>query len=365
MLMSENIVKNDLLVIFGAGASFDCADKTKSSVNKEYRPPLTSQIFSRQYPLEDRSTPGGINSFKDSILNRHFFASSIGHEYNPNTSLEIYLSGLKISNYASDRKKYLALCIYLHDLFENISSRYLNASLDNNYHSLLLKLRKTQFPRINFLTTNYDTIFDATLEKLYTFVFQDLNDYLNFQGDGKTFNYIKAHGSINWSFLLNDQCIELRESDNIINGRINVNDDLMRSIESANLVKINHMIASGKIKFPAIAVPLGKYKFISPVQVENFLGQKLNVSHILIIGYSGRDNTIFDLLKKILTIPAPANIFIVDKDEENVVNVSDSFKKNLGEMIRPTRESINYFPGGFTKFINEHCDELLSRISPR
>jgi len=354
-------MSNELMILFGAGAAYDCADLSKSSVNIDYRPPLTHQIFSRQIISEAGLSKVVLNQFKNKILNEHFLASSVGHEFNNSETLEDYLARLKSSILDSDRRKYFAVCAYLKELFVEISKNYLSAPLDNNYHSLLCKLVRTDYTKFNFVTTNYDTIFDNTVEKLFNVRFKSSNDYLNFSGDGKNFSYIKAHGSVNWNFILNQQCDQLNNLHNVRNGTIEVNDNIMRFVDNANNIYVGNSLEYGVVKFPAMAVPLGTYKFVNQNQINSFKNQNINFRHLLIIGYSGKDNTIFELLKSL--IKEPINIFIIDKDRESVVNVFRLFKSNLSNMVRVTSESINYFPGGFTNFINEHCDSWIDRIS--
>jgi len=354
-------MNEELLIIFGAGASHDCADQKKSSVREEYKPPLTNQIFSRQYsPASSLVQSIRVNGFKDSILNKHFLASSIGHEFDDSGSLENYLAKLKSSIHESDMRKYFALCVYLQELFTEISKNYLNAPLDNNFHSLLHKLVRTDYTRFNFITTNYDTIFDVTLEKLFNIRFNSLSSYLNFSGDGKVFNYIKAHGSVNWCFLLNQHYDQLGNWTQIRNGEITPNSNLMRSVENADTVNVGFQNLAGVTKFPAMAVPLGTYKFVNQNQIESFKNQSLNLKHLLIIGYSGKDNTIFDLLKVI--IKNRINIFIVDRDLESVNNLTKALKSNLNSAERQITGTINHSLRGFTGFINNDCDNWIKSI---
>ena len=110
-----------ILVILGAGASYDCVDEEKSSINKDFRPPLTSQIFDRRYSgFPNGEIIDAINPFKESILNKHILASSAGHEFTGD-NLEAYLARLKDSHLASDRRKFVALYFFINELFSQIS----------------------------------------------------------------------------------------------------------------------------------------------------------------------------------------------------------------------------------------------------
>lgn len=346
---------NDLLVIFGAGASFDCVDQSKSSVNKLYWPPLTRHIFSRTIEVPFGLASYQTNQFKDELLNRHVVAATIGYELRKRDELEKYLSELRKSTIEFDKRKFIALPFYLKELFSEISRNFLKSRLNNNYTALLQKLVRTNFSKLNFITTNYDTILDTTLESFCQHEFRYLNDYLNFEGNGKNFNYLKIHGSINWSYILNN-CSQIAHIEEVIEGKIESIDYVLSCIDNAKIVDLdsNH---AGVPVFPALAVPLGKYNYVNPQQVKDFKEQNLDIKNLLVIGNSGKDNTIFTLLNEI--IKDKVNLSIVDKDEKTVDAVANAFREHLDGKISSFQKEYNCYPGGFSVFIEKSVDEWI------
>jgi hypothetical protein len=353
-------MNEELLIIFGAGAAHDCVDINKIPVNSsEHKPPLTKDLFNPYNSDEEGEKK--INIVRNALLIKHKHASSLTVEFDQeNESLENFLMRLRNIATPSRRRQYIAIYFYLRDLFREVGEKYLSSPISNNYYLLLRKLQTSSFKKINLLTTNYELILDKTLENMFNHRFQKMTDYLNFNGDSNLFNYIKIHGSINWSYLLNEKCAILNNEQNLINGDINIDENIISFIFNASNVFV-HSNPMPKPNFPAIAAPLGSYKNVHEELINNFIHQGFNLKNVLIIGYSGRDNTVFDLLKTI--IKNEINIFIVDKDEESVASVSRAFKSNLNNLVRHTTESINYFPCGFTRFINEHSDSWLKRIT--
>ncbi|MDD4183349.1 MAG: SIR2 family protein [Candidatus Omnitrophica bacterium] len=349
----------DLLIILGAGASFDCVDETKSSIDIEYWPPLTRHIFTWDTMYQPRKQIFATNHFKENLLNKHVLASSVGYELKKDIALEDYLANLGDSQFDSEKRKYIALPFYLKELFSEISNKFLRSKLGNNYARLLNKLVRTRYSKLNFITTNYDTILDATFELLYNHYFKCFDDYLNFSGDGKIFNYLKIHGSVNWSYIVNGSS-EIANIDNVIHGKITSVDKVLENIKNSTDLNLDSNIA-GVATFPALAAPLGSYKYVNSDQVASFLNQELNIEHILVIGNSGKDNTIFALLNEI--IQDKINLFIVGDDDESVVKVADAFRKNLKNKIYPLNDKVNYYLGGFSYFARESSDVWIRRIS--
>jgi hypothetical protein len=353
-------MNEDLLIIFGAGASHDCVNPYKSQVNHDYWPPLTYQLFERQDIWTGNTQRGVVNAFKSSLLNKHTLVGGIAYELSSQDSLETFLANLKRSSLDIDKRSSVALYFYLKELFSEISSNFLGSALTNNYASLLRRLLKTKFTKFSLLTTNYDTILDTTLEKILLVNFDNFDKYLNFSSHNKIFNYLKIHGSVNWSYYFRN-CDSLSNPDDLIAGQVNVRDQDINNLENATDVGLDNEDDQGCIRFPALSVPLGSYRYINPQQIDNFKNQHANLKTILVIGHSGKDNTIFELLNEI--IKEKVQIFIVDKDKESVATVANTFKSKLHDKILPTQEEYNYFPGGFSTFMNHHCDTWIQRYA--
>lgn len=191
----------NLIVLVGAGASFDChVPAFTSIVNSQWRPPLTQDLFDPRECFQE-------------ILHRYPKAEAAATAFlarrtaTPDFSIEAFLSELLSRKDGLSRQQGLYLSLYLRDLFCEISTNYLASSgvkqSMSAYTELVGALYEAQaadkFATVSILTTNYDLILDRVIERHFRWKFGELQHYLNFH---KGWGLIKFHGSANWWHLI-------------------------------------------------------------------------------------------------------------------------------------------------------------------
>ncbi len=327
-----------LMVILGAGASFDSAaskrlpDAEYDTETIKYRPPLAKDLFS------DRP------AFSDS-LKRYGRMRGIVTQLRsaaPNKTIESVLQKLQ-----SERDKNLerynqlaAVRFYLRDMLRDCQESWLNLiSRVTNYGTLVDAIQsEPKLPKpVCFVTFNYDTLLELAFSDA-GIRFNHVNDYTQ-RGDFKVF---KVHGSIDWG----------RQVENIepfqgvfqdLIAREKMIDEAPRMKLTQSFVKSgNNVDSSNRPLFPAIAIPVeSKSEFECPQDHVDCLVQLLpDTSKILVIGWRAMEMNFLELLGKFTRKPISAMAVCGPKDES--VAALDRIGKHVQISDRLTTD------GGFT-----------------
>ena len=176
------------MVILGAGASFDSIIiPEKSNSDKiNWRPPLGKQLFDFRPEF-------------DNILKKFPGAESFRSEINICKDIEeLFQTKYELSqksNGAGLFMKIINVQFYLQDLFHNISQEYVDFG-PSNYDILISRANdyfiKTK-KQVLFVTFNYDTLLEKSIEKVCNTTFNNINDYTKHY-----LKVIKPHSSCNW-----------------------------------------------------------------------------------------------------------------------------------------------------------------------
>lgn len=296
----------NLIVLVGAGASYDChIQQFTKFVDPEWTPPLTPHLFS--------SRP----SFQR-ILNRFPKAHPAAAAYiarsvaNSEVSIEQFLRELLSRPDTISKQQGLFISLYLRDLFTEISTKYLGHGEGvlalNAYTELVGGLYEAfsdgVFASITFLTTNYDYILDRALEAHFTTGFSEIQHYLDFY---KGWSLVKFHGSANWWYKLDT----IRHKIPVGDGRASqrtikaVESGLdLRALCSGAEIEIaaeatRGQRANGEVWFPAIAIPVDRKEgAVCPEKhtqhIETLLADQTCCFDLLVLGFSAVD---LDVLK--------------------------------------------------------------------
>lgn len=313
---------NKLLIVTGAGASYDLVNPDASTVlsNRAYRPPLTKYIFKAPVGPTVKS---GESSCISEILINHPYAAAVGSQYYINNSsgqdsrpLEKYLSDLKGSKYLTDQQRFWTVPLYLKGLFHAISQRYLpgGTNIATNYMSLLDKLKRSSYKDIVWMNMNYDLFADYALrvhlkepEKL-----DDLDEYMNLETkDGLRIKYTKPHGSVDWVRKFKNKNIQ---GDDVRRG--NAPEKFEEKLETKIYSKRGGKITGGDedFTFPAISTPIGKYDFVCQEHKKEIEKALQEINAVLCIGFSALDE---DILSVMRNIPLIQKLWIVNGDYDN------------------------------------------------
>jgi hypothetical protein len=353
-----------LMVIFGAGASYDSA--------QAYRPPKVRSARGPKIFLADVSydlqtwRPPLAN---DLFLDRHHAFGNIIKRYQKlipilpllrkpsrGRSIEELLESLQNEGegYPDRQCHFAAVRYYIRDLVWEIGEKwFLQTNGVTNYAPLVDQIlsRHTSKEPVCLVTFNYDLVLENAL---YAFDFRrrQPDDHFN---SHPTLKLFKLHGSVGWG-----RFVDFPEDSAI------TPHDLIQMASSIKLSNeytlANPFVAqeNGKLLFPAIAIPVQTKTaetFECPPSHLAYLGELLkSVTKILIIGWQAKEAHFLALLKS--NLPALRRVMVVTGDE-SAYAVLEQFKKEIGsDLVRTAICEAR--TGGFTDFVvNQEGDEFF------
>lgn len=350
-----------LLVIFGAGASYDSAPTyppgssvqgagAGAALDEFYRPPLADRLFA----------------------NRPAFAAALGHfaECQPivprlrhlyKETVEEALEDLQVKakTYPRGVQQLIAVRYYLQEILLNCSTRWNGTTQGvTNYKTLLDQIERAHKGNesVCLVTFNYDTLLEDALTG-FDLPIKSMADYTK----GHPFyRMFKLHGSVNWARLLRNNI----EGPNPYNPsqvarewirramELNVSDDYV--VWGGSPIAV----ADGKPAIPAIAIPVGKGKiFECPhEQVEKLRELLPLTTKVLVIGWRAAEEHFLRLLREHL--PAGISLYIVSGSaadaEETRLRINRALEKK-----GPAH--INTNANGFSDFILSRQAEIFLR----
>lgn len=300
-----------LMVIFGAGASFDSSqnhppkplspERAKGKIRfgddfpEVYRPPLTNGLFERwefeEFSSKISSLAGVLGQLRDMRLG----------------SLEAELQELDSRAPQNPlRAKQLAVVRYYFQLlFSILVDRWLRQiGGATNHKTLLEHIRDYDQGSVCLVTFNYDLL----LERALGWEVREMGDYL--KGDWKL---IKVHGSVDWARPITSplidcgglqdwQCVDriCEMASQLKFGQAQVTPVVSQYPESILQTPIGRPDRPGNpARLPAIAIPLpGKLGPECPDALKEALQQSLpKVTRLLIIGWTGKEDHFLQLLR--------------------------------------------------------------------
>jgi hypothetical protein len=303
-----------LVAILGAGASRGSGDYSANALSltlNQMVPPLTVDLFDEQ-------------EYGD-VLRQYGLAHQAGrfinHEMATNDALglEHALHDLATSEFAHHKQMALAVPPYLQHLLHEVSdARYADAL---HYDRLIERLLR--LPYVFFVSLNYDVMLDRRLNGHHQLA--DLDAYID---NSRNWSLIKPHGSVTWFHPASEQFAPATPPADLSWDST----DFRCVPPDASLLTVrgpHPMETSGKTeRYPALATPEGPDdRLVLPEAHRDFFLGKLQSTQeidILVIGYSGLD-------KQILELIASANcklrhMTVVDQDLATATKVVERFK---------------------------------------
>lgn len=327
-----------LMVIFGAGASYDSCPTYRPGVpvprlsppeaaNAEYyRPPLANSLF------DNRDTfiraldifpqcKGIVPSLRDVSIR-------------PGApSVESTLQRVQEEADPRGQQTLAAVRCYLYEAIRTCQAHWSRLTGGvSNYLTLLRDIERTHSPaeRVSLVTFNYDTLLEDAMaqrgHKIAAF-----EDYVGGEG---VFRMFKLHGSINWA----------READYGLPSGLNPaygTDVLQHLVEHADHIHISERFVFGNPTvnsrdvnrpwFPAIAIPVErKSQFECPPIILNELKEVLpRVTSILVIGWRATEEHFLNLLDEYLR--PHVRIFVVAENPQVAGRTAAHLKSCLGK----------------------------------
>jgi len=362
-----------LVVLIGAGASFDCVD-AGAGVNETWRPPVVASLFG--FEASKQSSYG-------SILRRYPRVNAAADEIRStlrrkNMPLERYLAQMKGSKSPNVRQQYRQVPLYLQELLWRCSVDFPIVG-GTKFNTLVARIEHRlheDLEEVLYLSLNYDVLMEAALKSLYLNGFSNIVDYVP---DGN-WSLVKLHGSVNWGFPL------FRTSDRSLSPHLlelgampdqpgQTSDNLMVLNSNEPYGDDAYRVQDGHFFYPAIALPIeGKSGFVCPPwQVERATSVIKDCKNFLVLGCRIADDDVINLLNQTSEV---ARLRVVNGDakagEEAVLNLE---KPGLAFTRAPAPSGHGYlsggfsydvrtaFGGGFTSFVDDGAlDEFLSDL---
>ncbi len=371
----------NLLLITGAGASHGVINEgiisSEATGRIQFRPPLTKNLFYPPLPnSEEVGSPSEESGYILTCLMEHPLAFQVGYDFhnrfgknNEEANLEKFLLGLKNNSKHIIKSKFWAIPLYLYDLFNQISNKYLPTpeGLPSNYRSLIEEISQSSYNQIIWLNLNYDLLADYAIKISTNNALGNFNDYMELiTRDGLKIKYTKPHGSVDWFKRINDRSIEWK---NIKSGNLPIDFENRLSKEvytrALSQIKIDEDNAREHVfsKFPegwypAITAPIGQYDFINPRHIEKIKFELNKTDSILCIGFGALDSDILDLIKS--NMPEIKRLQIVNETRA----AGDQAHQRIVDYC-PNVRKLNYidvvFEGSFTQFIQKKSQGWFER----
>jgi hypothetical protein len=347
-----------LIVVLGAGASFDCST-SRDGLDLAWRPPLVTEIFDKRF---------------EEILLRYPLATQIAPEIRLSlqkgaVQLETFLrERIRDSPHEHYRQSYADIPLYLQDLLWQCGSpTHGYTRFADNYARLVMAALKLD--RVSFVTLNYDTLLDTQLEMRYG-RFDSMESYISVD---RRWSLIKPHGSINWGYrvsnrkLGNDLSLYIDRDPTLSEWFENAFElSFDQQIEVASASDLRSFRARGfpvALYYPALAVPLGpEDENLCPeehlLELRDLMKRDFEGHNLLIIGYSGLDQ---EIMKMLAWSGRPfKNVMIVNGDTPRGTEALQRLKTTVGFSANAR---VDVFPGGFHAFAQSSAlDDFIESI---
>jgi hypothetical protein len=328
-----------LLVIFGAGASYDSvlhfpppAPRSPTQSNfgivetlipprhhEEFRPPLANQLF------DDR--PLFVQ-----VMQNFAACKPLVNLLRGNVQVERQLAKFEeeAKTYPIRNRQLAAIRYYLHEMLWNCQVNWMNEHRGiTNYVTFVDAIERWRYgnnEQVCFVTFNYDTMLEQSLTELWGVKFDDLGSYTSHPH----FKLIKLHGSIDWGLELNGNMRNVVPS-------LLVGASLGGIDVSQHFRKVVHtpmVFENQTYGFPALAIPVEKKsEFVCPPEHLRELADSLpTVTKIITVGWRATEQKFLTMLKKPLTgLQGDVDLMVVSGTIEGATETNT----NLG-LVNPS-----------------------------
>jgi hypothetical protein len=316
-----------LMVVFGAGASYDSSPDHLAPANEDIRPPLAQELF----------TLRRINAQAASGIPKSLLLIDQLRHLQPETSVEQELEKLRdrAKDYPEGKRQLVAIQFYLQWVISQTQYEW-NQYIHHltNYRTLLGQIdRHRNGESVCFVTFNYDTLLEEAFTSLASpaMSFSSLNDYVS-----GGYKVIKLHGSVNWvreiaeptpTTMVDHVAVAnfaIMDADKVELGRYHIA-DLHPQTQPRYVCSFMEVPrrTGREIVFPAIAIPFQtKTDFECPHEHQEVLDECIpSTDRLLIIGWKGAEEKFTSLLAAGLKKDIPK--MIVSRNRESASKISD------------------------------------------
>jgi hypothetical protein len=275
-----------LVVLLGAGSSYDCADEKGATVDPEYRPPLVNDLFERRPTF-------------DAILSHYPGARARADEFQSEIargqSLEALLRREADLPQVALRRIAWQIPLYLQELLGEVSNHYIQAG-SSKFETMVHAIVRSDFERVVILTVNYDLFVERAVEAVIGHRFEQASDYAWTAGTQR-WGLIKLHGSANWGRALQVQPPSGGQSWLGVLERL-VDLSLREPIQVLKGHHDRDRFIGDLFHYPAISLPVtGKTQFVCPKEHLAYALEAIpEATHLLVVGFSAKDDHVLKLL---------------------------------------------------------------------
>jgi hypothetical protein len=357
-----------IMVIFGAGASYDScptydlqfANRNRPQINNRDGPPLANELFDSTRPI----FAGWMDRFsavKEVVpfLQNPPPNSSVEHELEK-LQAEANDRGLRFSMYRK-RQQLAAVRFYLRHMLIECERNWSRITHDiTNYKTLVDRIEtfRKDGEAVCLVTFNYDTILEEALRTRLGIIVQDVADYI-----AEDYKVIKVHGSTNWVHQVVAPAIknvQKRADNDIANELITSAAPLGLKFGGLTIDTSGNMAKSSvgdQVFYPALAIPVEtKSEYECPESHVRILQDCLpTVSKLLIIGWRATEHRFLEMLTE--KIGRRLRLMVVTGSEEGSKEIVDRLMKS-GLTLKT--DGIEFNTQGFSNFIiSKQCDKFL------
>ena len=344
-----------LMVIFGAGASYDSSREFPTA---------------KESPLEVWRPPRAIDLFRDS---NHWFGDIVARyprlhpilgrlrEPQSGRSLEEELQCILDEAHDNEERtrQLMAARYYLRDLLYEVSENWRKRVRFTNYAPLIDQIlqsrRRAEAAEPTALVTfNYDTLLDRALE---SFGYEPKQIENHFQAHS-VLKLFKPHGSVDWSRFV-EVCRDLkvprpREArysvDQLIaNAHLIVPSEAYRVVSATDPHQIHNF---DRPIIPAIAIPTQTKTddtFEWPPAHRAYLEELIpKVTKILLVGWQAREAHFAQMLRAGLKKNSITHIMVVGRDHDDAETIFHHFWREIDQQPSKKRYLAS---GGFSEFV--------------
>jgi hypothetical protein len=306
-----------LLVIFGAGASYDSVDPLIAPRMRaiagldddaypasldQYRPPLARELFA------DRSNFGRVIDRPPLRAARPLVASlrsSVSRGESVEQALGIAMDAARSDTHADVRllKQLAAVRFYLQQTLADCGAEWSKlANGITNYVSLLDRIERWRGAtnQVSLVTFNYDTMLEEACGDALGWQIVSIDDYI--RREDHSYVVVKPHGSVNWARIGGPlpNGTDLGNADALVQEMVDDAAQLMFPGHGAHFVWLpqpqpwcrpEEAPDQPYYAFPALAIPLAeKSDFECPPRHLDVLMERIHaVNRLLIVGWRGAE----------------------------------------------------------------------------
>jgi hypothetical protein len=346
-----------LMVIFGAGASYDSCptyppgrevprlSPAEAGLAEHYRLPLANSLFdNREIFIE------ALNAFPQCKEVVPWLKQAAVDPRAP--SVESTLQRLQEEAEADPRgqQTLAAVRCYLHAAIGKCQAHWSRLTKGvSNYLSLLRDMEMTHKATegVCLVTFNYDTLLeDALIHRGYA-----INSFEDYVRNGSIFRLFKLHGSVNWAREADyglPQNINPAYTEAVLRHLVDHADHIHISDRFVFANPMTRVSEGNQPRFPAIAVPVEKKSHFEcpPFMLDQLAAALPNVTAIVVIGWRGMEENFLQFLNDRLR--PSVRIFVIAGNTGEAGRIAAHLKSSLGK-CHPDAAGENV--DGFSDFI--------------